>query len=220
VAAAAGSPAGREVHSDVDYDTAATVTPSPGVTTAHAGTTADAAVTDSYNASHAAAAALRAASSSMQRVPVHPYASQNLGVQRYAADVAAMHSSQGSPGFTGLLSPGGSPGMGMYETSSSASATRWQPLQQQQQAPAARMPSDWSPNAGATPGAAAVRSSGGGRAMRGSVSPYWQQQQAGGQQLQQQVSPVSAALSPGWVPDPVAQALQEEVDRLRQQVGI
>jgi hypothetical protein len=61
------------------------------------------------------------------------------------------------------------------------------------------------------------------------ASPHWQQQQQqqygdqqqqqyGGQQQQHQVSPMSAGLSPGWVPDPVAQALQGEVDRLRQQV--
>jgi len=173
---------------------------------------AGAAVRDSMQASHAAAAAIQAASSSMQRSPVHPY-SHSLGVERYAADVAAMqHSSQASPGTHGLLSPGSSPGM-------VDSTARWQPLQlpymQQQQGLSSSMrglPSAWAPS----PAAAAA---GGGAALGNSSSmgsPYWQQQQC---QVLQQVSPVSAGLSPGYAAaDPVTAALQGEVDRLRQQV--
>ena len=188
----------------------------------HGVATAAGAVVDSYNASHAAAAAIRAASSSMQRVPAHPYSSQSLGVQRYSADAAVMHnSSTGSPGGMGLLSPGSSPGL----LRDSQHVARWTPLQQhqqqwqhQQQGVPARLPAAWSPGQGAAPSPGLMRpasSSGAG----GGVDWQRQQRYSAGQQQQQLVSPVSVALSPGWVPDPVAHALQGEVDRLRQQVG-
>jgi hypothetical protein len=221
VAAAAGSPvaAGRSyAHQPQQQELSPEV---PAAASTHifapaAVTSTGSAVADSYNASQGAAAAIRAATNSMQRVPVHPYSAHSLGVQRYAADVAVMRSSHGSPGGMGLMSPGSSPGM--YDSS----AARWQPLQQQQaqaQLPSeqqqdpgtAQLPSTWSPGmmSAATPGVVGASGS-----NRNGSSPYWQQQQYG----VQQVSPVSAGLSPGWVPDPVAQALQGEVDRLRQQV--
>jgi hypothetical protein len=217
VAAAAGSPvaAGRSyAHQPQQQELSPEVPAGAGAHTfaPAAATSTGSAVAESYNASQGAAAAIRAATSSMQLMPVHPYNAQSLGVQRYAADVAVMRSSHGSPGGVGLMSPGSSPGI------IDSSAANWQPLQQaqlpseQQQDPGtAQLPPAWSPGmmSAATPGA--VGASGSSR----TGSPYWQQQQQYGVQ---QVSPVSAGLSPGWVPDPVAQALQGEVDRLRQQV--
>jgi hypothetical protein len=213
---------GPRVQSDSEYVAAAQAHHAANaVPSQHGAATAAGAVADSYNASHAAAAAIRAASSSMQRVPAHPYSGQSLGVQRYSADAAVMHnSSTCSPGGLGLLSPGSSPGL-LHD---SQHAARWTPLQQQQQqwqhqqqVVPARLPAAWSPGQGAAPSPGLMRPASS-RGAGGGVEWQRQQRYLAGQQLQQ-VSPVSAALSPGWVLDPVAQALQGEVDRLRQQVG-
>jgi hypothetical protein len=181
----------------------------------------------SMDATSNAAAALQAAAAAVHRMPPSPYG-RNLGVQRYAADAAALCNSNSSQDYS-LLVAGAWGGAGNRQedaaTAGARSPTRWYAasaspgsptyVQQSHDATQQQLHGLLSVSAAAAAGTAAVLDAAGEMlAPYNAPSAGLAQQQVMLQQQQQQV-----VLSLGPVLDPVAQALQGEVQQLRQEVS-
>jgi hypothetical protein len=181
----------------------------------------------SMDATSNAAAALQAAAAAVHRMPPRPY-DRTLGVQRYAADAAALCNSNSSQEYSLLVAGAWGGGVTQDDAAATAAAcspTRWYAASaspsspcyaQQNHKDVTQQQLHGSLGASATAAAstaAALDAAGEMSAPYNAPSAGLAQQQVMLQQQQQGV------LALGPVLDPVAQALQGEVQQLRQQVS-
>jgi hypothetical protein len=181
----------------------------------------------SMEASSSAAAALQAATAAVHRIPPSPYG-RSLGAQRYAADAAALCNSNNSQEFGVLVAGtwGGSAGQNAAAAGDRSPSSRWytgsgspssswpahRGIDKMQQ----QLDGSLGVSAAATASTAAALDAAGEmlQPFNAPSAALAHQQVLPQEQQQQGTLPLGPAL------DPVAQALQGEVQQLRQEVSI